>query len=505
MPSLLSLQGMSKSFAGTPVLDDVALQIQVGEVHALVGQNGSGKSTLIKILAGYYAPEGASVVAIDGVEFSLGHPAAALAAGLRFVHQDLGLVDSLSVTENLALGRGFVTGLARRIRWRTERRNAAQMIEALGFDFDVRRPVGELSQAERAGVAIARALWNWEEDARVLVMDEPTASLPSSDVESLFGAIRRVQARQLGVLYVSHRLEEVFSIADRVTVLRDGRVAACEDVADLSQDRLIELMVGSAVVRVPKDAARITNDPVLSVRSLAGEQLRGIDFNVRAGEILGFAGLTGSGREELLPLLYGSVPRDGSVSVGDVEIRGGDPRAASRAGVALVPADRHRQGLVLNMTVRENTTLTRLKTFRSPIGAISSKRELAEVREWLMRLDVRPPLPERAIWSLSGGNQQKIALAKWLRLEPRVVLLDEPTQGVDVGAKATIHQLVADVARRGAAVVIASSDDEEICDVCDRVFVLRDGMIVAELTGGDLTTDKLGRIELGGAAAPSAA
>jgi ribose transport system ATP-binding protein len=528
--NLLQIHRMSKSFSGTRVLHAVDLGILTGEVHALVGANGSGKSTLIKILAGYHTPEPETVVEAGGERVPLGHPTAAREAGLRFVHQDLALVDNLTVTENLALGRGFTTGAGRRILWGVERRKATAMVRSLGFDFDVRSKVGDLAAAQRTGVAIARALWDWEAGARVLVLDEPTAALPKAEVDILFAAIGRVRDRGLGVLYVSHRLDEVFSIAHRVTVLRDGRRVGTFDTPELTEERLIEmmvgvtpdqewkqladrteeradlvdrteerlgsLMVGEAGSKADKTRSRAAAETLLKVRGLRGDVLRGIDFDAGAGEVLGFAGLTGSGRDELLPLLFGAVPRSGSVAVAGNEVPAGDLRAAIKHGISLVPADRHRQGLTLGMTVRENCTLTSLRPFLGPLGAILRRRELAEVREWIARLDLRPPDPNRVASSLSGGNQQKVVLSKWLRMRPRILLLDEPTHGVDVGAKAMIHELIVQAARAGAAAVIASSDDEELAAICDRVLVLRDGQVAAELKHEQVTLDALGRLAL---------
>jgi ribose transport system ATP-binding protein len=489
---------MSKSFGATRALSSVSLEISAGEVHALVGQNGSGKSTLIKLLAGFHEPENGSVVAVEGTPVPLGHPAASREAGFRFVHQDLALVNDLSVVENLGLGRGFSTGFGGRIRWRQERREATSMMRELGFELDVRRPVGELAQAERTGVAIARALWDWQADAKVLVLDEPTAALPSAEVEVLFAAIRRVAERGLGVLYVSHRLDEIFAIADRVTVLRDGRKVGTFGTEKMAEGRLVSLMIGEAVLRSDAPARPRGGSPVLEAFGLSGKQVRGVDFNAYAGEVLGFVGLTGSGREEILELIFGARRRGGVVRVLGSDVPIGDPRASVARGIALVPADRHRQGVVLEMSVKENSTLTGLKPFRTRLGAIRRRLELAEVRTWLARLDVRPPDPAKTLFHLSGGNQQKVVLGKWLRLGPRVLLLDEPTQGIDIGAKALIHGLIRQAADEGAAVVVATSDDEEICDVCDVVYVLLDGQLVAERRRSELLVDELGLLKLGG-------
>ena len=503
MASLLEIRGMSKLFPGTRALDDVDLNVRGGEVHALVGQNGSGKSTLIKVLAGYHEPEPGTVVEVDGRKVPLGHALASRDAGFRFVHQDLALVNLLSVAENLALGRGFQTGVAKRIRWGAERTQANHIIGSLGFSFDAETLVRDLSAAERTGVAIARALWHWEDGAKVLVLDEPTAALPKAEVEILFDAVRRVRDRGLGVIYVSHRLDEVFSIADRVTVLRDGRKVGTYPAQELDEDRLISLMVGSAITKAVNGGTRPASVPVLQVRALRGEVIENVGFDAYSGEVLGVSGLTGSGREELLSLLFGAAPRDGEVSVEGRRVPPLRPRAAVDRGIAFVPGDRHRYGGMLDMSLVENCTLPDLGSFRTRSGAIRKRRELAEVRAWLDRLEVRPPDPDLALASLSGGNQQKTVLAKWLRLEPRVLLLDEPTQGVDVGAKATIHRLIRGAANAGAAVVIASSDDEEIDDVCDRALVLRGGAIVAELDRERMSIDELGRLQLSGAGEPA--
>jgi ribose transport system ATP-binding protein len=496
MAPLLEIRDMSKSFPGTRALRSVDLDLAGGEIHALVGQNGSGKSTLIKILAGFHEPENGSVVRVDGQDVELGHPAAARHAGFRFVHQDLALVESLSVVENLALGRGFETGAGGRIRWRAERRRANDMLASLGFHLDVRRPAGELTPAERTGVAIARALWEWEDGARVLVLDEPTATLPKAEVEILFESIRRVRDRGLAVLYVSHRLDEVFSIADRVSVLRDGSKVGTYPTHELDEKKLIDLMLGAAVTRAVSSTAATAGDTVLRARGLYGEVLDGLDFDVRAGEVVGFAGLTGSGREELLPLLFGARARNGTVQVGDDVVVAASPQDAIRLGMSLVPADRLKQGGVFEMSVRSNLTLSDLKGLRGPGGAIRKRREKREVGDWLSRLDVRPKDPDLRLATLSGGNQQKIVIAKWLRLRPRVLLLDELTQGVDVGAKAMIHALIRQAAQAGTAVVLASSDDEEICDLCDRTYVLREGRIAAEVSQREMTIDEVGRLQL---------
>lgn len=496
----LRIGRLSKTFSGGRVLDDVAFDLDPGEVHALVGQNGSGKSTLIKTLAGFHEPDPGAIVSIGQDQVTLKDPVASRALGFRFVHQDLGLVGNLNTVENLALGEGYQTGAFGRIMWATCRRDAAERIRQLGYDFDVRRPVGELAAAERTGIAIARALHEFE-SARFLVVDEPTASLPTDEVSVLFDAIKRVRARGLGVIYVSHRLNEIYAIADRVSVLRDGRIVGTHDTAELDEERLVRLMVGDVELAPPVEPGHVTrDDAILVVEGLCGEVLEDVSFVAKGGEVLGIAGLTGSGREEVLPAIFGARPREGGVSVAGEEVRPSSPAAAIAAGVAFVPADRVGGGSIVEQTVRQNLTLADLRIHAHFAGRVSRREETAETVDWIARLDVRPPVPEAVFATLSGGNQQKVVLAKWLRIGPRVILLDEPTQGVDVGAKAAIHALAREAANDGATVVIASSDDRELCDVCDRVLVLREGRIGTEVNRAGLSPQQIARMQLTGTA-----
>jgi ribose transport system ATP-binding protein len=492
---LVEVSGLTKRFAGTLALDALDLHVAPGEVHAVVGHNGSGKSTLVKLLAGFYTPD-AGAVRIDGRELQVGSPPASAGAGLRFVHQDLGLVPTLDTVENLALGVGFETGAGGRIRWAQERESARRRLHELGYDVDVQRPVAELTAAERTGIAIARALKDWHQ-ARVLVVDEPTAMLPRHEVEILFAAIRRVRERGLGVVYISHRLGEVFAVSDRVTVLRDGRRVATYPARELDEARLVSLMVGGAALdsRGDGEPAR-RHGGLLSVEGLCGPGLHDVSFGVDGGEVVGIAGLTGSGREQLLPAIFGARPAArGAVRVDSIDVAP-VPKAAIAAGVALVPSDRHGLGSVTTLSVRDNLTIGDLRRHSSRLGVLHRRAERAEAMDWLRALDVRPPDPDARFSTLSGGNQQKIVLAKWLRLRPRVLLLDEPTQGVDVHAKALIHHMARESALRGAAVVIASSDDAELCDTCDRVLVMRNGRVAGRLHGDRISARELGRLQL---------
>jgi ribose transport system ATP-binding protein len=497
---LLSITGLTKEFPGQRALDGVDFRVGRGEVVALCGVNGSGKSTLVKVLAGYHAPDAGELTAFGApVGFRMGEP---WRDRCHFVHQDLGLIPTMSTTDNLALAAGYATGRLGRVSWRRQRAIARAAIASFGARVDVDVPVGRLTLGERTIVAIARALIGWDDADAVLVLDEPTASLHREEIESLFEAIRTVAARGAGVVFVSHRLNEVLELAERTVVLRDGRVVADRDLRGLDADGIVELMVGRRIDELYTQPPTPRGEVVLAVDGLRGDRVRDLSFAVHRGEILGVTGLLGSGREELPGLLGGSVPRSG----GDVRLvgralAGGSVRAAIRHGLVLVPADRVRNAVVATRSVRENITLPRLGSVRRG-WHIDRARERSDVREWMARLEVRPPDQERPIAQLSGGNQQKAVLAKWLRTEPTLLVLDEPTQGVDAGAKATIYRHLAAAAATGVAAVVCSNEAKDLSAVCDRVLVLRDGTLVADLHGAALTEERIVSESLG---APSGA
>lgn len=490
---VLHIESLSKTYPGQVALDSAHLEVRPGEVHALVGQNGSGKSTLIKLLGGYVQADHDSVVHFDGRRVDLWSLQHADRQRIRIVHQDLGLVPALSAIENLGLGRGYITGAGGRIRWRAEAERTQELLLRFGLAPDVRQPVGTLSAAEQAAIAIVRALQDWEENtAGLLVLDEPTASLNRREVEALFREVRRVAAMGAGVLFVSHMLDEVLDLADRVTVLRDGKVVAAGVSTDhLDQKRLVDLIVGRPIGELyPAVMAPASGTPVLEVESVFGITLRGVSFKIHHGEVVGVAGLVGSGREEIANSIAGMSPRfAGKVLVDKTKVFA-TPRDSLRAGVALVPADRKGIGLDPEDRLADHVVLPRLGPFQKRTH-LQQRALRADAAEWVERLDVQPPLLDRRLGKFSGGNQQKAVLARWLRTEPRVLLLDEPTQGVDVGAKAAIYQQIAEAAREGMAVLIASSDAEELVHLCDRVIVLRAGMVSAELAGANLTEERL--------------
>jgi ribose transport system ATP-binding protein len=487
-PPVLVIRGLCKSFAGRPVVDDVSLDLRPGEIRALIGKNGCGKSTLIKVLAGFHLPESGEVH-LEGTPLSFGDAEGAEAAGLRFVHQDLGLVGTLDAVDNLALGRGYRHVRAGRISWRRERRDAAQALRALGYTIDVSVPVSQLTMSERTAIAIARAVSDRRSAARVLVLDEPTANMPANEVTRLFELIRSLRASGIAVLYVSHHMQEVFDIADTVTVMRDGRHVTTRPITGLDEEQLVELMIGRALSAATVNTGQhAIGETLMSVRDLRTDLLASVDFDVHAGEVVGVTGITGSGREQIAMALFGGVARRGTVTVGGHAVAAGRPDLAVAAGMGFVPSDRHANAALLEAPLRENLTLVDVRPAMLR-GVLRKRRERADVQVWLDRLAIDPPEPEMPMGKLSGGNQQKVVLARWLRESPRVLLLDDPTQGVDVGAKNEIHAIIGELSTQGTAVLLVSSDESELAALCDRVLVLFGGRIDRELRGPGLSPD----------------
>ncbi|MGZ4246876.1 MAG: sugar ABC transporter ATP-binding protein [Solirubrobacteraceae bacterium] len=502
MSPVLEVESVSKTFARTKALSGVSMTIEPGEVHALLGQNGSGKSTLIKILSGYHQPDLGGGVRIEGQDLPFQTPVQSYRLGCRFVQQDVGLVSTLSVLDNMALGSGFPTTLGT-IRSKDTYKQAKQDLERLQLDIDPRALVATLTASERTGVAIARAL---REDpqypAKLLVLDEPTATLPVDEVDHLLDRVSAMAATGVGVLYVTHHLGEVFRVAHKVSVFRDGVVVGSGDVKDFDHAGIVFLLAGEELMaeetesrrqKAARAAAR-RHETLFEVKDLRAGALAGVSFSVESGEIVGIAGLAGSGRDSVLGASFGALPRAG----GDVVHSGQSlpparPDVAIGRGIAYLAPDRKTGGSIMTMSARENLTLPNLKPFWKGL-LLRRRSETSRTKEWFERLSVRPANAVNEPLSIfSGGNQQKILFGKWLSQEPTVFLLDEPTQGVDVGAKADLHRELITAAESGAAVVVSSSDLEELADLCDRVLVIVDGRISAELAGAELTEGSITR------------
>lgn len=490
MTRLLEIRGLTKAFGGQLALDGVDLAVESGEIVALAGANGSGKSTLIKVMAGYHQPDAGKIDAF-GQEIWPHAVDQNWRTRTHFIHQNLGLVPTLNATENLALGSGYMTGRGRRIHWAQQRAHAEKVLGRYGADCDVDAPVATLSMGNRTIVAIARAMDGWEDPEGLLFVDEPTAALHEEEAEILFGAIRSVAKGGAGVVFVSHRTNEVLELANRVAVLRDGRLVADRVTAELDEPTIVELIAGRRIEELYPTPPPPQQDVVLEVDGIAGKQLQPLSFKLRRGEILGVAGLNGSGRDELPRLMFGRDNRTG----GEMRLHGKPVRDATirdliSAGIALIPADRQGEGLVMRLSARENMTLVSLAAFWRH-WHLSRHREDEEVDEWITRLDIQPPDPAKPLDEFSGGNQQKVVMAKWLRLRPEVIILDEPTQGVDVSAKSAIHELLVKAASDGASLIVCSSEAKPLAVICDRVIVLRDGRVAAELEGEPLSAEAI--------------
>lgn len=492
----LRMRGVSKSYPGVLALAGVDFDVRRGEVHALVGENGAGKSTLVKILAGAVSAD-AGTIEIDGTSVAIGSPKQAEERGISIIYQEFTLVPSLSVAENVLLGREPVKGIA--IDRRAMRAKTTELLARLGVSLPVDAEVRVLSVAQQQMVEIAKAL---SVDARIIVMDEPSAALTGQEVDKLFEIIRSLKGQGVGVVYISHRLDEIFTIADRITVFRDGRHVKTGDAADFTTDDLIRLMVGRSLEAhfppLPPDPPRAK--PLLSVRGATSPgRLDGVSLDVFGGEIVGIAGLVGSGRTSLLRAICGAdhLPQ-GSVELDGKRLLLRDPHDAIAAGLALVTEDRKAQGLVLGMTVRENVTLPHLEFF-THAGRIDRREESSAVAKLAAELHIRTPSIEQIVRNLSGGNQQKVVLAKWLLERAKVVCFDEPTRGIDVGAKAEIYELMVELCRQGTGILMASSEMPEVLGMSMRVAVMHMGRIVRIFERGEATQESVIRYATGAA------
>jgi ribose transport system ATP-binding protein len=494
--NVLDIVSVSKSFTGVQALKDVSLSLRPGEVHALVGENGAGKSTLIKVATGVYEADSGEV-RLDGRRVHFGSPLAAQQAGISTIYQEINLVPLMSVARNLFLNREpRRLGLIDSGRMKRE---ARRILREYGVDVNVGRPLRELGLGAQQMVAIARAV---QIDAKVVIMDEPTSSLEPREVETLFGVIERLKARGIAIIYVSHRLDELFRICDRVTVMRDGRVVHDGSMADLDRLRLVSLMLGRDVAEVQRHGATQFGsdhevseaEPVLRANGLSSRRrLDDVSLEVRPGEVVGLGGLLGAGRSETAKAIVGALRTDGGeVQVAGKRLRRNSTPAAIRAGAAMLPEDRKTEGIIPNLSVRENIVLAALPRI-SRAGLVNRAKQDEIVDYFMKRLRIKASSPDQKVSELSGGNQQKVLLARWLCLNPKLLLLDEPTRGIDVGAKAEVQGVIDDLAKEGLGVVLISSELEELIEGSDRVVVLKEGRVVGELEGDRVSEHELMR------------
>ncbi|WP_274652034.1 sugar ABC transporter ATP-binding protein [Paenibacillus humicola] len=498
---VLELRRISKTFFGQRALQDIDLTIEPGEVHGLLGQNGSGKSTLIKVLAGFHAPDPGGELRLGGQPVKLPVPAGEFRKlGMSFVHQDLGLIPSLSVIENLLMSE-FASKSKWRLSWRAEIRRAKETFARFGLDLDPKAKVADLSPVEKALLAIVRAIEEIRSNGSMkdagpglLILDEPTVFLPRTGVDQLFRLVREVAETGVGVIFVSHDLDEVMEITDRVSILKDGRLLVTAHTEDVTKETLVETIIGRKLASYSRETNRADRpEPHVTVRGLSGNVVRDVSLELGKGEVLGLTGLAGSGFEEIPYLLYGEHP----ASSGRIEIGGKayeapamTPIRAIEGGMALIPADRPGAGGVDSLTIADNVTLPVIGQYFKHLR-LDRGRMLADTQSLLSRYEVRPNRPALNLQALSGGNQQKVILAKWFQIDPKLVLLDEPTQGIDVGAREQVYDIIKTATKEGTSVLCASSDYEQLASICDRVLIFARGRIIGELQGSELTKDRI--------------
>jgi len=490
---VLSLRALSKSFPGVKALQDVQLDLYAGQVTALIGENGAGKSTIVKVLTGIYQPDAGQII-LNGQEVRFPSSDAAAAAGVTAIHQETVLFDELTVAENIWLGH------APKTRWglidlATQRARAAEILASIGAQIDPDIKLRDLGIAQRHLVAIARAL---SIDAQVVIMDEPTAALSHKEIQELYDLVETLKAKGRAILFISHKFDEIFRIADRYTVFRDGQFVGAGAMSEASENQLVQMMVGRAVDQIFPSRTRNIGEVVLTVAGYNHPtEFADIGFSLRKGEILGFYGLVGAGRSEVMQALFGITrPLSGAVKLkGRVQVIRSTAQAIA-AGIVYVPEDRGRQGAIKGLPIFQNASLPSLsKTSRA--GFLRLAREFALTREFTQALDLRAAALDQDIALLSGGNQQKVVIAKWLATAPRVIILDEPTKGIDIGSKALVHEFMARLAAEGLAVIMVSSEIPEVLGMSDRVIVMREGRIAAEFAGDAMTPEALVRAAAG--------
>ncbi|MBD8136949.1 sugar ABC transporter ATP-binding protein [Bacillus sp. CFBP 13597] len=482
---LLEMRGIGKNFPGVKALSNVDFSIRKSEIIALCGENGAGKSTMMKILSGIYKPDEGEIL-FEGKAVHITKPDVAQKLGIAIIHQELSLVPELTVAENIYIG-DYPQKFPGVVDWRKMRRNAQAVLEEMGFKMDVDQRVGDLGIAKQQIVEIAKAL---HKKAKVVILDEPTAPLANQDVDQLIDLVLKLRSEGLGIVYISHRLPEVFQISDRVTILKDGQVVATRDTNNLDRDQLIKLMVGRDVLKMRMGSIANKERKVLSVSDLCTPTLlKDINFDLFEGEVLGIAGLVGSGRTELVRAIFGADPCSAKMNLFGKPFAVKSPRDAIRKGIALLPEDRKHQGLVLGMTALENMTISGLDNF-SKFGVVNRRKEQDDGNMLVKKLQVRVSGLSQETRTLSGGNQQKLIIARWLYKNVKVLIFDEPTRGIDVGAKAEIYNLINEFVKEGGSVIVISSELPEVL-MCDRVLVMSGGKIVKEIAHEDSSEENV--------------
>ncbi|WP_047154654.1 sugar ABC transporter ATP-binding protein [Aneurinibacillus tyrosinisolvens] len=495
MTNLIEMKDISKSFSNVAVLKNVSFSLQEGEIHALMGENGAGKSTLMKILTGIYTSDGGSI-AVRGKEVRFSNPKEAEQMGIAVIHQELNIIPQLTVAENMFLGRDLCYGKTGILRTREMKKKTREYLERLGVAIDPDTEAGTLSIGQQQMVEIARAL---SINAEVLIMDEPTAALTDKEIEALFTVIRGLRAQGVGIVYISHRMEEIFALCDRISVLRDGSFIGTEVIKDTNLERIVRMMVGREIgERFPERITAIGEERLRVENVTEGKVLSGISFTARRGEIVGIAGLMGSGRTEIARLLFGADrKKSGTVLLDGKEMTIHNPSDAIRAGIGFVTEDRKSQGLILGLSVRENMSLANLGSV-SRRGIMSAASENRLSSEMMQRLNVKAKDAGQTVKSLSGGNQQKVVIGKWLGIKPKVLILDEPTRGVDIGAKKEIYTIMNQLTADGVTILMISSELPEILGMSDRIIVMHEGKIAAIMDKAQATQESIMHAATGG-------
>lgn len=491
---MIEMSGIQKAFNGNVVLKDVQFQLADGEIHALMGENGAGKSTMMKILTGIYERDN-GVIKVDGEEVHFNSPKEAEAKGIAVIHQELNILPDLTVAENLFLSNEQTIGMGI-MKNKEMNKEAQRILSQLGLDIDVRMPAGALSVGKQQIIEIAKAM---ETKANVIIMDEPTAALTDREIQTLFKTIRKLQSEGVSFVYISHRMEEIFAICDRITILRDGEYVGVRTIKDTTFDEIVQMMVGRELgERFPGRTAAI-GDVKLEVKGLTRPGLcEDIHFSVRKGEIVALAGLMGAGRTEVAQAIFGyRKMTKGELFIDGNAVKINNPREAKKRGIGFVTEDRKTQGLVVDFSIKENIAMANFNKI-SKSGIIRGSKEKSFVGKLVEKLGVKTPSAELPAKSLSGGNQQKVVIAKWLGIEPEILILDEPTRGVDIGAKKEIYQIMNDLAEQGVAILMISSELPEVIGMSDRVLVMHEGKITGEVAGDDMTQEKIMHYATGG-------